>query len=753
MAAPTKGGRLSVTRWRSAIGLVFVLLSGSLLAFDGETIVFGGDAAYPPFEWLDGGTPRGFDIDLQQAIVRRGGANAEHILGDWPDAVRALRAGDVDVLAMFQSEQREREFLFTPPFHFVNHGIFAAAGFEHVTALKELEGLRIAVEELSYAHQSLDESAFPASLTLSSNTLTALQAVAEQRADVAILAAPTATYLIRNRRLPLEQVGPPLWPRGYAFAVRRDRPELAQWLTEHFYGVLRDGTYQSIFLRWEDYLAQRDETLASRILRAVAIPLAVLALFGLGWGWKQRRTVIARTRRVVQEARRRHAAEKQARWATDHDAYTELPRLHHFSARIAAVLEKSDPMTSAPKQVVALKLADQDRTILTLGHEIAIQSTQEFAARLRSLPFDAIGQSGRDVFLVFSDKRRITEELRGIVSLDDTTILSGTPIPRLVSGAATWPSHGRTPEELIRRAETALAVAIAKRESWVEYRRSMEPDESDLELLRLFRETSGNGIHAVYQPQIDLRSGQIVAGEALVRWNAPGIGMVMPGKFIPLLEDSGLVRHVTGRMLRDAVRVSAQLRRDGYPCPISVNVSVSDLLGEKPRQTIFKALRAHDGRPSDLKLELTETGVAERPDTIRWVITRLRENGIMTSVDDFGTGYSSLSYLSDFPIQEVKIDKSFVSGMAKGTKDLSIVRSTIAMAHELGLSVVAEGVETQDQLDLLKAAGCDRAQGFMIAKPLPEGEFGAFIRSRAADRLPDAERSTARAQPQCVADS
>lgn len=629
---------------------------------------------------------------------------------------------------MFYSEQRAQEFLFTPPFYFTSHGVFAVEGFEHVSTLHDLEGLRIAVEELSYAHQELEANAFPATLVLASNTLTALQAVHQQRADIAILAAPTANYLIRKQRLPLHRVGPPLWPRGYAFAVHRDRPELAQWLSEQFYGVLRDGTYQSIYTRWEDHLAQRDEALGSRVLQAAAISLALLALLGLGWGWRQRQAVIVWTRRVVHEARRRHTAERQARWVTDHDAYTEVPRLHHFSARVANILTNSDPATTGPKQIVALKLADLERTILTLGHDAATRSMQAFATRLRSMPFDAIGQTGRGIFLVVSDQRRFTEELRGLASLEDTMVMSATPLPRIIGGAATWPRHGHSVEELIRRAETALAVAIERRESWVEYHKSMEPDESDLELLRLFRETSGEGLYAVYQPQIDICSGRIVAAEALVRWNVPGVGNVMPGKFIPLLEDSGLLQHVTRRMVREAIRVSAKLRRDGFPCPISVNVSVSDLLAQKSRKTIFETLRAIDGHPGDLKLELTETGVADSPDSLCWVITRLRESGIMTSIDDFGTGYSSLSYLSDFPIEEVKIDRSFVNGMTNGTRDRSIVRSTIAMAHELGLLVVAEGVETKDQLEMLRAYGCDRAQGFYIAKPLAESEFADFVK-------------------------
>ena len=689
--------------------------------------MFGGDLAYPPFEWLDGEEPVGFDIDLEDAIAATGGAEAVHRLTDWPDAVRALESGDIDVLAMFHSEQREQSFLFTPPFHFVNHGIYARDEVANVTSLDELAGSRIVIEELSYAHQQLEADGFPAEFVLATNTLTALEALTEGRADYAVLAAPTSNYLIRDRALPLRNVGPPLWPREYAFAVHKDRPELARWLTEQYYTILRNGSYQDVFATWERDLAPIEEHASSRILKMLAVPGLILAIGGLAWAWRLRRVVLARTRGWKSEIVRRRSAEADARWARDHDDQTALPRLHSFSERVNQLLSGIRSGANEQHQIVALKLADLDRTVRTLGHESAQESMREFAQTIRSLHFPACGQTGRDVFLVFGEASHIARTLHRQISPTDTMVLQGTIIPRLFAGAAAWPADGTTLPELLRKAETALSVAIEKRETWVNYRASMEPDEEDLKILRQFRASGGAGLFSVYQPQLDLRSGGITAAEALVRWDS-GTGPVMPDKFIPLLEDAGLIRQVTARMLRESIAVAARLRRAGTPCPISVNVAVSDLLTEKTQKIIFKSLADESATPEDIKLELTETGVTDSPEVVRWVMSRLTASGIAISIDDFGTGYAALAYLSEFPIRQVKIDRAFITDMLRNSKSHSIVRSTISMAHELGLEVVAEGVENQEQLNTLIDHGCDLIQGYLVSRPLDEEALAAFLK-------------------------
>ena len=694
-------------------------------------IIFGGEYAYPPFEWDDRGAARGFNIDLENAIAEVGGVEYEHRLNVWPVTLRALEAGDVDVVPMFYSAQRAQKFAFTPPFQFVDHNIFGAVGSARISSIEELSTYRVAVEEASYAQQTIaEQEGLQIELVLTPTTLSALEAVAGDRADYAVLAAPTANYLIRTRTLPLESVSLPFWPRSYGFAVQNDRVELSEWLTQRLYEVLRSGTYDQIYSRWEDHLAPTTQRGYSRLVVVALISAMLVAVVGLVWVWRLRRTLIANTRDALREAKQRRSAEARARWVANHNPDTDLPRQQFFMRRVSQLLSRAKVGPDQPiKQVVAIKLADLDKTIRTFGHKAGATALRCFADQLRAMKFEALGQIGRDVILIFADKGQIDSELRAVASLRDTLVLNTQGTPRLFAGVATWPAHGSSLADLLKSAETALAVAVETRQSWVEYRPSMQPDGADLELLEIFQKTAGAGLYSVYQPQIDIQSGRVVGAEALARWDAQGIGPVSPERFIPLLEDAGIIRHVTTRMLRESIRLAADLRRAGCPCPLSVNVAISDLLGEKLQKTVFDTLRAHKGEARDLRLEITETSFTEQSEAIRSIIAKFLEDGIDTSIDDFGTGYSSLSYLSDFPIKEVKIDRSFVNGMTRKPEYKSIVHSTITMAHELCLLVVAEGVETEAELKMLRRLGCDRAQGYLISKPLREKEFMAFLQS------------------------
>src|SRR5690606_4271117 len=180
-------------------------------------------------------------------------------------------------------------------------------------------------------------------------------------------------------------------------------------------------------------------------------------------------------------------------------------------------------------------------------------------------------------------------------------------------------------------------------------------------------------------------------------------------------------------MLAEAARVAAAVRERGGACPISVNVAAADLLGGHIYDGVSRALRMHGARAEDLKLELTETSFAHSPDAMRWVMGRLRDSGLSLAIDDFGTGFSSLAYLNDLPVDEVKIDRSFIAGLPGKQRNRSIVRATIAMAHELGLAVVAEGVDEDEVMRILREDRCDRAQGYLIAEPLPEADFLEFF--------------------------
>lgn len=704
------------------------------LELQGSTVVFGGDGAYPPFEWRRDGKATGFNVDLQHAIAEVSGIRTEYRLGDWPDIVRELEAGSIDVVAMFRSADREQRFTFTRPFEFVNHSIYGAPGARQISSVEELSGSRVALEELSFAHQVLLLENASAQLVLEPNTVAALTAVLENRADYAVLSEPTADFLIRSRGYDLVPIGPPLWPAQYAFAVRKDRVELARWLDEQLHKVVASGSYQALQAgRAKQFVPLRDG-LQNRWIAFAVLPLVAVVLLVGWWAWSLRRKLVSQAMSLIDESRLRKAAESKFSWAEQHYIDTGMPKQRHFTALADRMLEDG---ADSRKQVVVLKLAEIERTIRLSGHDVGREAVRQFAHRIRDAGFPAYGQMGRDVFVVFGDKTQIERELRAEVSSDDTVAIKA-PFPRIFAGAATCPQHGRTAPELLRKAESALGRAVERREAWVDFRPSMEPDPEDVELVNLFRNKGGNLIQPAFQAQVDLATGTIVGAEALARWDVPGKGPMSPAHFIPLLEDANLIQHVTRRMISEAVRISAELRRRGFPCPVSVNVTGNDLMSWKLSKRIFEALRQHGGIASDLKLELTETSVVDRPEILQWKMRRLTKEGIDISVDDFGTGYSSLAYLSDFPVREIKIDQSFIKDMASNARNRSIVTSTIAMGRELGLTVVAEGVETEEALNALRQFRCDRAQGYVISRPLAEADFVEFV-SRSA-RSPEPRR-------------
>jgi len=457
---------------------------------------------------------------------------------------------------------------------------------------------------------------------------------------------------------------------------------------------------------------------------ALLILVVVLLLAGL-WIRRLRRTIAVSNERLAGEAERRGAAEDRTRWVSDHDVYTELPRLHRFVERVNELLAQPG-VRAEEKRLVALKLAELDETIRALGHDVAIGMARRFAERLMSLGLDACGVTGRDVFLAFGDKDEIEAKLRGeVTSVDDTLATGAVPWPRVYAGVVAC-GDGSDAREMVRRAETALGHATVTREPWVEWQESLEL-AADVQLVRLFRESRAAGLTAHFQPQVDIRTGAIVGAEALARWHAPGVGEVAAAKLVRLLEEAGAIRALTRRMLAEAARVAAAVRERGGACPISVNVAAADLLGGHIFDSVSRALRMHGARAEDLKLELTETSFAHSPDAMRWVMGRLRDSGLSLAIDDFGTGFSSLAYLNDLPVDEVKIDRSFIAGLPGKQRNRSIVRATIAMAHELGLAVVAEGVDEDEVMRILREDRCDRAQGYLIAEPLPEADFLEFF--------------------------
>ncbi len=410
-----------------------------------------------------------------------------------------------------------------------------------------------------------------------------------------------------------------------------------------------------------------------------------------------------------------------------HDSLTGLPNrtvLHeNFLERIGRSTDGNS----------ALLLLDLDRFKEindTLGHHLGDQLLTHIGPRLEhALPQqDAlVCRLGGDEFAVLltglaakadaiASARQAVDALRRPFMVEGIALQVGVSV-----GVAYFPEHGETSHALLRAADVAMYQAKRLTTGVVVYDRSFDdysPDRLALagELVEAVR--SGELI-LHYQPKLDIASGQVIGFEALVRWLNGRLGILHPSAFIHLVEMNDVIHPFTRAVMDRALADKRRLRELGYTQPVSINLSVRNLMDAHCVSKLAEAIAKHDVPQREVELELTETALMHDPDSSVALLQEIADMGVKIAVDDFGTGYSSLAYLRRLPLSALKIDRSFVMGMNDNAQDAIIVRSTVALAHSLGLLVIAEGVENTETLDLLRGMGCDQAQGYHLSRPLP----------------------------------
>lgn len=297
-------------------------------------------------------------------------------------------------------------------------------------------------------------------------------------------------------------------------------------------------------------------------------------------------------------------------------------------------------------------------------------------------------------------------------------------------GIAAYPADGDDAEALLGRAAIAMQDAqdIPDRLQVYQHGRDLA-HQRQIRLIRDLRRAAGNAeLFLTYQPKLDIGEAQVRQAEALLRWQHPQFGLISPGEFIPLAERTGSIQSLTGWVLEEGIRQLGEWRDRDLQVQLSLNISADDLASDALAERVPALLLKHGVRADQLIFEITESAVMREPEAALRVLKRLREVGVSLSIDDFGTGYSSLAHLKRMPVQELKIDQSFVRNLDETSDDAVIVRSTIEMSHNLGLKVVAEGVEYEHTLRLLERWQCDTAQGYLISRPLTAAAFEAWLR-------------------------
>ncbi len=421
-----------------------------------------------------------------------------------------------------------------------------------------------------------------------------------------------------------------------------------------------------------------------------------------------------------------------------HDALTDLPNRMMLNDRLTQAIS----LARRNHHLLAVLFLDLDgfKNINdSLGHSIGDKLLQSISARLLACvrKSDTVSRQGGDEFVVLLPEvthaadaaisaAKIVTELKNVHSIGEHRLHVTVSI-----GISTYPDHGENAETLIKSADTAMYHA---KQCGRDNYQFFQPDMS----LRAVERQSLEGqlryaldrqeLLLQYQPKINLKTGAIVGVEALIRWQHPLRGLLLPGQFLTIAEDTGMIVAIGQWVLREACRQTREWLDAGLPVvPVAVNISSLEFRSEHFLEHVQAALKDNCLDPSYLELELTETVLMQHAESTTHVLGRLRAIGVRLAVDDFGTGYSSLSYLTRFPIDSLKLDQSFVHNIIAKSNDAIVISSVITMAKSLKQSVIAEGVETKEQLEFLQAHGCDEGQGYYFSRPAAAQQFADLL--------------------------
>lgn len=436
----------------------------------------------------------------------------------------------------------------------------------------------------------------------------------------------------------------------------------------------------------------------------------------------------------------RQMAQKMT-YLAEHDYLTDLPNRLLLTDRITQAISAAKRRHSK----LAILFIDIDhfkRVNDTLGHEIGDQLLKVLSKRIQLCirASDTLSRQGGDEFVVLLPElhedavpaeiaQKILLAIKNPINIATHELYITASI-----GIAVYPDDGESVDVLTRHADAAMYHAKNSGRNNYQFFTQEMSERVEAQLMMetgLQKAISNNELQLFYQAKLSIKTGKIIGAEALVRWLHPQWGMMMPDRFIKIAEDSGLIKGIGHWVLREACTQNKKWQDAGLSkIPIAINVSVVELHHAQFTQEITKVLLQTGLQPNHLELEVTESVAIQSELRVIQDLNKLKEMGVRLSVDDFGTGYSSLSYLKLLPVNTIKIDKSFIRDIQVDVNDAAIVTAIIKMSQSLGLTVIAEGVENQAQLDFLKSHGCDEMQGYLFSRPLPADEFAALLASQ-----------------------
>ncbi len=458
---------------------------------------------------------------------------------------------------------------------------------------------------------------------------------------------------------------------------------------------------------------------------------------------RSQRTVAQQS--LLDEMEQRRIIETKRIYEATHNHLTKFPNKAFMESRLKEVFTTAFKAQSF--DLVFMHLTRFHEINKTLGHHSADQLlvllTEKLNQRIGDIngiipieendkrtDYIAVIGGVAIVYLVESFARHQDVHIKNIIKEFETIDFNALSLElNIKAGVATYPDQGADPKALIRNAQIAVDVAEQKRDTIVWYDENTNPySEKRLTLVGdLRRALKQDKLMLYFQPQICFKQQRVTGLEALLRWTHEEHGFIPPDEFIPLAEQTGLINEITSWVVEKAAEKLAKLNRDGYSLSVSVNISALNLREKEFPERVQRIIQTYGIIPDRMVLEVTETATMDDPEQALLALKRLKLTGVRLSIDDFGTGYSSLNYIKRLPVNEIKIDRSFVMEMDEDSDDIVIVKTTINMCHDLGYTVVAEGVEKESVLQQLSEMGCDVAQGYYLSRPLPFEELQDWL--------------------------
>lgn len=460
------------------------------------------------------------------------------------------------------------------------------------------------------------------------------------------------------------------------------------------------------------------------------------------------RVVSAQTNSLMYAVKQKEEAEEKLQKNLLHDGVTGLPNRYLFEDRLSQFISVSK-RNETNVAVIVLGFDNYTEIDNVIGHHAYDELLRKITVRLKAIlrtsdtvsiiqdatSGTALSRLGEDMFAIIVPIFRTLDDIDRVIGRCAASLLTPIDLPDIMfdiiirGGVSYFPDHGDTSEELIQHANNALYHAREEHKNYMIY--DISHDYETKYRLNLMTELKKglecDDLELFYQPKIDLNTNRVMGCEALIRWTHPEYGFVSPDSFIPVAEQTGTIRLVTTWVIEKAMMQWAKWQAMGIELAISINVSTYDLSDSSFVSLVKKNLEKYNVIPSNIILEVTENSTMQDPATAMNILNHLSVLGVKLSIDDYGTGYSSLSYLKSLPVDEIKIDKSFVMNMDTDRDNSVIVKSTIDLAHNLGYQVVAEGIENKTIYAMLQAYNCDTAQGFFMSRPLPASEIENWL--------------------------